>query len=308
MGTIKKIFWPISPTESEPQGDQSLRNFFEIFSQTVELEIHPVYVLGADYYLTSEYFEPIDVTALKDNMRVECQEYLKNFSGLNFKEPLVLENQFSAKGAEVKLFCDYVDEQKPDFVAMSSHGRSGWSRTFLGSFTESFLLQSKFPTIVLGPRCEKVTELKSALMPVQLSPSSQNFIENFLDDHRLDFLDKLTLFHKISMVDIEEIAWAPSLYGLGQFRSDDVLIKAKETTEKFLSSFLDHPLSQKRIAYKISEDLDAISDVILKEAKSFDLITMRSEAGTFEANIVGSVTRDVIRASSKPVIVYPHRF
>ncbi len=309
MSQVKTVIWPISPTESDPKLDQKVGDFLKTFSASLDLKIQPVYVLSAQFFATSDYFDPIDVTELKSNMLGECVRYLQeNFSDIQWEKPVVLENHFNSQAAEVSLLTDYVDQESPDYVVLSSHGRSGWSRTFLGSFAESFLLKAKVPTVLVGPECEPIKNLKSALMPIQLTESSQKFVESFLDDHRLSFLGQLTLFHKISMVDVEEIAWAPALYGLGDFNSSDLLAKARETTEKYLQGFLDHPLSQKRLNYKVSEKLEAVSEVILSEAKDYDVIVMRSECGTVEANLLGSVTRDVIRQSTKPVVVYPHLF
>lgn len=309
MGEIKKVLWPISPNESEKQSDQQLFSFFKVFQEEVNLEIQPVYVLSSNFFATSDYFEPIDVTELKKNMLAECQNYLeKNFKGVRHKEVAVIENSFSSQAAEVSLFNEYANEMKPDFVVMASHGRSGWARTFLGSFAESFLMQTKFPVILLGPQCQKVKNLKTALLPIQLNQCSQTFVEGFLDDHRLAFLEKITLFHKISMVDVEEIAWAPTLYGLTDFSTGDLLTKAKKTTEDYLKSFMDHPLSQKRLDYKISEQLSAVSYVIVEEAQNYDITVMRTDSSVLEANLLGSVTRDVIRQSTNPVVVYPHLF
>jgi nucleotide-binding universal stress UspA family protein len=307
MSQTKKILWAISPTESDKKMDASTQNFLECFTKAVDTEIQPVYVLSADYFITSEYFEPIDIKGLKNNMLQECQQYISQFSGINCKEPMILENNFSARAAEVHFFCEYVEKTKPDFVLMNTHGRKGWARTFIGSFAESFLLKSKVPTILIGPEYQTLSKIDSALMPIQLSESSQKFVEGFLDDHRLSFLKSLTLFHKISMVDVEEIAWAPGLYGLADFSGADLLEKAKETTENYLKAFMDHPLSQKRLSYEISQVLEPIADVIVKEGgkEKYDLTVMRSECGTLEANLLGSVTRDVIRHAKTPVIVYP---
>ncbi len=310
MSAAKKVLWPISPTDSEAAADKKLNQFLKVFSETLEtVELQPIYVLSAQFFATSDYFEPIDVTDLKDNMLKEAEAYLhKNFAGLSYKKPLLIENNFNSQGAEVALLCEYIEQSKPDYVVMTTHGRSGWSRAFLGSFTESLLLKSQVPTILIGPECEAVSALKTALMPVQLNESSRNFVEGFLDDHRLAFLENLTLFHKISMVDIEEIAWAPALYGLGNYTGQDIIEKARQSTESYLKAFLDHPLSQKRLACKISEKLGAVGDIIVEEAKAFDVTVMRSECGALEANLLGSVTRDVIRHSKTPVIVYPHLF
>lgn len=306
----KKILWPIDPTGSEEKTDASLRSFLMALGTSVEIEIQPIHVVSADYFITSEYFEPIDTSALKENMKTACADYLKKFEGLNLNSALVLDNSYSARGAETRLFLDYCKSYQPDFVILSSHGRQGWSRAFMGSFTENFVLNSEWPVIVIGPNCEKRTEVKSAIMPVELSESSQAFVEKFLDDHRLSFIENLQLFHKISMVDLEDITWAPTLYGLGDFASDDILKKARETTSNFLQSFMDHPLGQKRVTFGISEKLEPVADVVNQEAKNADcdLVVMRSEAGTLAANLLGSVTRDIVRSSPVPVIIYPHLY
>ena len=85
------------------------------------------------------------------------------------------------------------------------------------SFAETFLLQTKTPTLVIGSKCQEIKSLKKALLPIHLGMSSQKFVESFLDDHRLAFVEKLTLFHQISMVDIQNIAWAPEVYSLNNY-------------------------------------------------------------------------------------------
>lgn len=310
MSAKKKVLWPIDPTNSDKVFDKNIKAFIEIYSKKVDVEIQPIHVVSADYFLTSEYFEPIDNEALKTNLRADCEKYLEAFSDLPIHSPLILDNHYNARGAEISLFNDYVKSYEPDFVLMASHGRKGWARTFIGSFAESFVLASEVPVILFGPQCEPVRSLSRAIMPVDLSSSTQEFLEKFLDDHRLAFLDKIMLFHKISMVDLEDITWAPTLYGLGSYGSLDILKRAQATTEAFLKSFMDHPLAQKRLDYGISEKLEPVSEVVNKEAQTgqFDLIVMRSEAGTLAASLLGSVTRDILRDATKPLIVYPHLY
>ncbi len=310
MSEVKKIVWAIDPIESDSDIIERKKEFLTLFCQDQDVEILPVHVLRSEFYLTSEYFEPIDPTPFEEKVKQECLEFLEGFRDLPIGKLTVLENYFSARGAEVRMLTDYVEEENPDFVLLGTHGRGGWARTMLGSFTETFLLQTKVPTVVIGPKVKPLQKLKSALFPVHLGESSQQFVESFLDDHRLAFLEKLTLFHQISMVDIENIAWAPEVYGLKDYSSVDLINKAKETTQKYLESFMDHPLGQKRLDYHISDKVNSIDQSILKfaEQNSYDLVVMKSEANTFEANILGSMTKSVIRESGCPVVVYPHKF
>ncbi len=70
---------------------------------------------------------------------------------------------------------------------------------------------------------------------------------------------------------------------------------------------MNHPLSEKRLSYEVSTRLDALSEVICERAaeEDIDLLVMRSESGLLSANILGSVSRQVIREAEVPVVVYP---
>ena len=310
MSDFKKLIWPIDPGESTKEMDHAMLKYFKSMSQAYNIEVQPVYVLSAHFFITGEYFQSIDSEILMKTMTKECEDYLQYFKDY-VKNPVhVIDNHYSTNGMEVSLFDGFTKEYQPDFVVMASHSREGWSRGFLGSFTESFLLTSEFPVMVVGKEFDGKGDFNKALMPVELNQSSQKFLEQFLDDHRLSFLQSLTLFHKISMIDLEDISWAPTLYGLSDFNSHDIVKKAYETTQEFFEAFLDHPLSQKRLNYVISDELSSVTESIEKQlsAGDYGLLVMRSDSGTLSTNFLGSITRDVIRKSKVPVVIYPHNF
>jgi hypothetical protein len=84
-------------------------------SEKMDLKIQPVYVLSSEYFVTSEYFEPIDIEGLAKNLKQDCVAYVNKFDNSAILDPVVLENQWSSKSAEVKLFVEYVNEQNPRF-------------------------------------------------------------------------------------------------------------------------------------------------------------------------------------------------
>lgn len=307
MSQTIKVLLPINPSENDEKIEKNLFNFLRNLSETADISIEPVSVMSSNFFTTSEYFEPIDTAVLKMHLRKDCEAFVAKNPDLPWGEIKLLENNYASQSAEVQVFDDYVQESGADFVVMSSHGRSGWSRAFMGSFTESFLLKSRVPVFVLGPKYIQHDKLSSALMPVELSETSQRFLEIFLDHHALSFVEQLKLYHKVSMVDLEDIAWAPSLYGLGGIGSGEILNKADQTANEYLKSFMNHPLSEKRLSYEVSTRLDALSEVICERAaeEDIDLLVMRSESGLLSANILGSVSRQVIREAEVPVVVYP---
>ena len=112
------------------------------------------------------------------------------------------------------------------------------------------------------------------------------------------------------MVDYEDIAWAPTFYGVAHYENKDVLSEAKESSEKFLEEFLNHPLAGQRLDYFVSDSIDVVSDVIVDTVKKgeYGLVVMKSQAGPITARILGSSTKAVIREAGTPVVVYPYHF
>lgn len=59
---------------------------------------------------------------------------------------------FGENAAEA--IAEFVSEEKPDFVALSTHGRSGLGQALLGSTASAVIRHSKVPVIVVGPDVE----------------------------------------------------------------------------------------------------------------------------------------------------------
>jgi nucleotide-binding universal stress UspA family protein len=308
-----KILWPISPSDADFETDKRILHFLNRLKTKTEIEIQPVSVVSAAFFATAHYFEPIDTKALVENIKQDCQSYLKSFPGIPLNEPLILENQYNSQSAEVHLFTEFSNNYGADMVIMASNGRKGWARHLLGSFTENFLLKSTVPVVVFGPECQDRPNLSQVLLPVELNDSSQHFVEAFIQSTPFaGVVDQINLFHKISMVDLEDITWAPTLYGLGGEESDDVLKRAKSRTLSFVEA-----LSQKfngqsgvTVDFEISESLDPVAQVLIDmtKDKKTDLLVMRSDAGPVAARILGSVVRSVVREAGVPVMVFPHKF
>ncbi len=84
-------------------------------------------------------------TATEDALRDLAQRYL---DGVDVR----VRATFGEDAAEA--IAAFVREEKPDFVALSTHGRSGLSQALLGSTASAVVRQAKVPVIVVGPGVE----------------------------------------------------------------------------------------------------------------------------------------------------------
>lgn len=307
MSSKIRIVWPIDPTQRLESADKNLHSFLHLLRGCIDFELQPVCVLSADFFTTSHYFEPVDIDGLKVKMTSQANRYIDDFAEFNPLKPILLENHIASQTAEVHMFAEYVKESMPDYVVMSSHGRKGVSRYFMGSFTESFLLQSPVPVFVLGPQYQSPKKLTRALVPVELTDPSKKFISDFLTQNRMEFLETITLFHKITMVDLDDVSWASTLYGIGEYGTTDLLRRAYRSSEQYLDHFLENQKSKRPVGYEISESIDSVAQVLIEKSKEnkYDLLVIKSQAGPIASRVLGSVARTVIRDSQLPVLVYP---
>lgn len=310
MSETLKIVWPIDATQRLESADRSIHRFLEILGHKANFEIQPVCVLSADFFTTSHYFEPVDLEGLKTNMIRHTNEYLRDFTGFKMRDVVLLENHIASQSAEVQIFNEYIKEEMPDFVMMSSHGRKGLQRYFIGSFTESFLMHSPVPVVVIGPENVPSHSLDRALLPVELNDSSKRFVTNFLQQNHLPFLQSITLFHKITMVDLEDISWASSLYGVGDFETSELARRALDSTTYYFEDLMANLKAARKLNYEIAQGVDSVAEVIIQQSKNknYDLIIIKSEAGPIASRVLGSVTRTVVRNSQVPVLVFPYHY
>ncbi len=79
----------------------------------------------------------------------EIEESLKRSIAAYFESTNASYLIIQAPLAVGRSIVNYVYERKPDLVVMSSHGRSGIVRAFLGSFSEYVLRHCKTPVLVV---------------------------------------------------------------------------------------------------------------------------------------------------------------
>ncbi|MCK5586935.1 universal stress protein [Candidatus Bipolaricaulota bacterium] len=103
----------------------------------------------------SAYFGSDKVDEVQEAARKSAEQYLEGIKqkiGLNTADVKV--NVITGIPADEIL--DFVDQNKIDLVVMSSHGRSGMSRWFLGNTVEKVLRSSSAPVfLVPHPSCRR---------------------------------------------------------------------------------------------------------------------------------------------------------
>ncbi|AHG92623.1 UspA domain-containing protein (plasmid) [Gemmatirosa kalamazoonensis] len=91
-------------------------------------------------------------------------------------------------GAPAEMLVAYVRETAPDLVVMTTHGRGGVRRLWLGSVTDALVRHATIPVLALRPRPSTITadgnarpELRRVLVAVDGSPESETVITPLVD-------------------------------------------------------------------------------------------------------------------------------
>ncbi len=185
-----------------------------------------------------------------------------------------------------------------DLIVMTTHGRGGVSRAFLGSVTETLLRHLRIPVLVTRQRIDLTTILArgvpftKVLIPVDGSPESEEIIE---DVSRLlhDVPIEITLAHVVS----------PSPVMMANLE-DEGAVHAIE--HQYLMPLAAKWRDARRQVHTVVQTSNGAARALadLAHAGKFDLIAMRTHARRGMPRFaLGSVADKVLRLTTRPVYV-----
>jgi nucleotide-binding universal stress UspA family protein len=189
-------------------------------------------------------------------------------------------------------------EVHADLVVMTTHGRGGVSRAWLGSVTETLLRHLQIPVLVTRQRMDLTTMLArgvpftKVLIPVDGTPESEEVIEDvsrLLHDVPLD----ITLAHVVS----------PSPVMMANLE-DESAVHAVEHgyLMPLAAKWRDERRSVHTVVQTANSAARALAD--LAHAGNYELVAMRTHARHGMARFaLGSVADKVLRLTTRPVYV-----
>jgi nucleotide-binding universal stress UspA family protein len=257
--------------------------------QVCALPVTMVEAMGPNYY------------QLREDCLKSSERYLTETA-----EKLNLGDQVEVKvveGHPTDLLLDVCDEFQADMVIMTSHGRSGIDRWFLGSVTENFARRSVCPVLVLrGDKKVSVPLGHKILIPLDGSTLAEGI---------------LPAAQQLAKEANGELVLLRSHHGTTsyEFASHDVYpghesreggVDGAQLAEKYLSETA-QKISEET-GLKVSHNLtdNYPPEGILKGAQECeaDLIAMTSHGATGLAKwIFGSVAEKVLRHADRPVLI-----
>jgi nucleotide-binding universal stress UspA family protein len=206
------------------------------------------------------------------------------------------------EGTVVEALAEHAVEINADLVLMTTHGRSGLERLWLGSVATSFLQRAPCPVYLVRPAgTDRGTEVPSGTMLVPLDGSA--FADSMLP-RAAEFAQALGLSMRLFTVTIPNaIPMAP--FGTEALLADESDLTRQEHEAKqrleALAAALPVPTTT-----EVATDMTATRAILEQsEAADVGLIAMATHGRTGLARLVmGNVADAVLRGAPKPMLLY----
>ena len=197
-------------------------------------------------------------------------------------------------------------ELAADLIVMSTHGRTGLSRMFLGSNAERVVQHSSTPVLVVrrGERLvidqKSPLEIKKVLVPVDFSASSAEGVNYALKFGR-QFGASLVLFHSF------EVPEFVTVDRIGVYNSPPTSEYARSAAQdqmrEFVKSF-DFGEAGFETQITVGRAAEEICDYAEKQGIDLIITSTHGRTGLLHV-LIGSVAEHVVRYARSPVLVVP---
>ncbi len=210
------------------------------------------------------------------------------------------------EGAVVPALTEHVAAHQVDLVVMTSHGRTGWGRAWLGSVADGLVRQSGVPVLVLRHGTARLTGAESGpafrriLVPLDGSPEAEEVLDDVVALAR-DSVTAVILTRVIQPIAIPDSgAPVPDLV-LASVPDFDATTTEIDAADRYLGDVVqslrgrgvEHVESCVRVAARVGPAL-----VELVHRYRPDLVAMTSHGRGASRLLAGSVADSLLRGST----------
>lgn len=289
-----KIVWAVDVLESRGIQTHALSTLGAL-TRLTDARIEPVYVLSAPYSDSDSEMKKDFEEAYKALAEKRMAELSSNSALANLAPGKVLFNHTGTTRSDVKAVIDYAMTSEADAIVVTTHGRTGLSRFFLGSFAETLAVTSSIPVIAINPATKVRERISKILIPTTFLPRYRESFERVVALAKA--LDaEVTLLYKEPTIP----AYAASAE---YYRAVDNEALERATVANEWREWAIH--YGVRANVKLDNEPGNVVGAVENYASehNFDLIAMATQADSFSAVLLGSLSRKVIRQAPCPVWV-----
>jgi len=297
-----KVIWAVDAFHEDPKVQlRALQSFLKMSGGVGAAVIQPVAALHPGD------FDPVTNT-FPENWRELASNALGNI--IDLLETVLRTGVLPARlvkvdkpsvAASVEAFIQFSIEQGPSLILVSSRARKGIDRFALGSFAETLVLRSPVPVLVTNPSTKAHQKLTTILYPTDFSAASKKGFDRVLTmAQRLEM--QILIYHKLKLPYLSP----PMGLGIPTISRETLRELKKERMATAAQWAKRAELSGVRTKFHIDSKEGPPLDSILKVNRTLGpkaMIAITSQSGPVGAAVLGSLTRQILRNATCPVLV-----
>ena len=209
------------------------------------------------------------------------------------------------QGPIAQTLAKYIRELSTDLVVMTTHGRGGLRRAWLGSVTDQLIRMSEVPILVVRPRegnaAESAVDLAEILVPLDGSPLAEAALEPAAALARL-WDGEMSLVQVVRPVVLTSDPPLPFPTGY----ADQATGMRRESAQDYIRDVAERLRESGVKASGVAVLGDGIADTLLNLARPerVGLMAMATHGrGSLRRLALGSVADKLVRAAEVPVLV-----
>lgn len=301
-----KILWAIHPFEENKAGQKRAIELIELLAKKQQVVVQPVHIVSPEAIHWAGKVPLSSLKEISENALLEVEKITEKVKKARVHLPHLLYNTEVSTERDVKKLVGYAKKHNFDAILCNSHNKSNFETFFFGSFTETLLMKSSVPCLIVQPQSKAIQKLDKILYPTDLL-QKDNKVAFHLAKFCKNFNTKLELFHKVAspidpLVQNGSYMLGGGWISVGEFFQSDFDAKLRK-----LSKMKEHFKSKGvSVVGNIVTEADSVAFCVNKYAKKSkcDLVAVSTRAKSKTSFKLGSISKNIMQTSDLPIWMF----
>lgn len=298
------ILVALDPFAKDPVSLKKAMTTTKALADALDASVDPVAVVSPDQLQWPSRFdgtwaEQFSKAALTGLKKVAVS------AGLRANKIEIVEQPVHSLRASVASLVEKAEARDPLAIAVFTHHRKSSGLRIFGTFATALLSKSSYPLVFINAKAKEIRSFKRILFATDFSAESRKAFDTVLEMAR-EMRAEVVLFHALTPISAEVYA---SVGLMGGFANYDVYVRdeerqSAEDAKLWVKAAKDAGVEARFVLHHA--DFRPSSAIVESASRlKADLIAVCSKTTGVSVVILGSVTRDLIETSKKPVLVIP---
>jgi len=289
-----KTLWGFEPKNQNGAAIKGMARLLGLFSRNArDLSIGFV-VTGSESYLYTAFDVPEEERFSSYPKKLILEDLKKSKVRIKPANIDILHHRTLSTTTAVDKLLGFAKAKRVKLLALFTHNKQGIERMVTGSFAETAIHRSRIDLLLAGPKTKYPTQVRSVLYASDFGPNSKRDLQRVLELCK-QLRARLTVFHAARII----YRWS--------LDESNPEIRAYRQKTKKMADRIESECEKARVSCSVvvKAEFEPIPDLVLKatRAAKADLVVVSAKVGPFGALMGGSVTRNIIRQGSYPVLV-----